>query len=148
MSDLHQRLLHQLDRVTALNTRPCQASPPDLPPRSHPSRGAEANAGQPNIPALNMPTEVDPQTASDDLHDRGEPRRQVSKKGLIVYQDNHLNVDCEINDLTATGAKLSLHEDITVPSCFELIILPENTSKRAQVCWRVDRQLGIQFIED
>lgn len=131
-SDLHQRLLHQLDRVKALNTSSFQSSAN----QGHPSRTGETNAEPPHIPALgNGKT-------------RDEIRPQVQKTGSISYAGGDLDVACEISDLTSSGARLRLAEDVTIPSCFDLTILPGNTSRKAQVCWRDDQELGIQFIEE
>ena len=131
-SDLHQRLLHQLDRVRALNTSSADA----LPQQAHASRTVDTDAGGPHIPALS------------DGKNRHEPRQQVNKTGSISYMGGDLNVECEISDLTASGAKLRLGDDVTVPSCFDLTILPDNATKKAQVCWRDNQELGIQFIEE
>lgn len=130
-SDLHQRLLHQLDRVKALNTHGANS----LPQKAHASRSADANAAHPHIPAVN------------DGKSRNEHREQVQRTGSISYMGGDLNVQCQISDLTSSGARLSIADDVTVPSCFDLRILPDNTMKKAQVCWRNNQELGIQFIQ-
>ena len=86
--------------------------------------------------------------ALSDGKSRHEHREQVHKTGSISYIGGDLNVECEISDLTTSGAKLSIGDDVTIPSCFDLTILPDNTSRKAQVCWRDNKQLGIQFIEE
>lgn len=132
MSDLHQRLLHQLDRVKALNT----PSADSLPQKAHASRTVDVSTEPPHIPAMS------------DGKSRHEHRHQVHKTGSISYAGGDLNVECEISDLTSSGARLRLGNDVTIPSCFDLTILPDNTSKKAQVCWRNNQELGIQFIEE
>ncbi len=131
-SDLHQRLLHQLDRVKALNTPSYESSAK----QGHSSRTGETNAEPPHIPTLS------------DGKIRDEARPQVHKTGSISYAGGDLDVECEISDLTSSGARLRLADDITIPSCFDLTILPDKTSRKAQVCWRDDQELGIQFIEE
>jgi hypothetical protein len=150
-TDLHQRMLHQLDRVKALNASARGTPPQGVEKKPHVSQGADAPAEQPHIPDIkDDKPDVGTQAATVDDHDddRSEPRQQVNQKGLIVYAGQEADVECEIRDLTQAGAKLWLGADVTVPSCFDLTILPENTSKKAQVCWRDDRQLGIQFIAE
>ena len=131
-SDLHQRLLHQLDRVKALNT----LSANSLPQSAHASRSVDAGAEHPLIPAMN------------DGQSRHEHREQVHKTGSISYIGGDLNVQCEISDLTSSGARLSIADDVTIPSCFDLRILPDNAVKKAQVCWRDNQELGIRFIQE
>ncbi|MEO9875684.1 MAG: PilZ domain-containing protein [Anderseniella sp.] len=148
-TDLHQRMLHQLDRVKALNATARGTPPQGAEQKAHVSQRADAPAEQPHIPAIkDEKPDVGTHTAIDDDNDddRSEPRQEVNQKGLIVYAGQEGDVECEVMDLTPAGAKLCLGADVTVPSCFDLTILPENTSKKAQVCWRDDRELGIQFI--
>lgn len=130
-SDLHQRLLHQLDRMKAINARSDDRSLE----KSHPSQSNDPNAVQPHIPAMS------------DGKSRQVQRHQVQKTGSISYAGGDLNVECEIRDLTSSGAKLRLGSDVTIPSCFDLTVLPDNTTKKAQVCWRDNQELGIQFLE-
>ena len=131
-SDLHQRLLHQLARMKAINARTADTSV-DKPVET--SAGDRDHA-QPHIPDLS------------DGKSRVEHRQQVHKKGLISYVGGDLKVECEIRDLTSSGAKLRLTDDITIPSCFDLTVLPEETARKAQVCWRDNEELGIRFIEE
>lgn len=148
-TDLHQRMLHQLDRVKALNTSAPGDPPQGAEPKPHVSQAADAPAEQPNIPAINdqQPVVEQQATFSDDDDDRNEPRPEVLQQGLIAYPGLDQGLQCDIRDLTSAGAKLRLADDVTVPSCFTLTVLPENTSRSAQVCWRDEQELGIQFIE-
>ncbi|MEM7636161.1 MAG: PilZ domain-containing protein [Pseudomonadota bacterium] len=148
-TDLHQRMLHQLDRVKALNTSPGGTPPQGAEQNPHVSQRADASAEQPHIPAItDEQTNVVPQeTFTDDDDDRGEPRPEVQQHGLVIFAGHEQGMACEIMDLTQAGARLRLAEDVTVPSCFQLTIQPENTAKTAQVCWRNDQELGIQFID-
>lgn len=129
-SDLHQRLLHQLDRVKAMNA----GSAAGAPKKAHASQSDDSNTVPPHIPAMS------------DGKSRHEQRAQVQKTGSISYAGGDLNVECEVCDLTESGARLRLGDDVTIPSCFDLTILPDNTSRKAQVCWRDNQELGIQFI--
>ena len=146
MTDLHQRLMHQLDRVKALNTSPSDVSRSHQPARPHPSRAPGADDGQLHIPALNTEAEVDQQTITDTRHDPDEQIPDETTSGLIIYSGDEPGVPCEISDLTATGARLHLADDITVPSCFQFSIQPDGAVKQAQVCWRGNRELGVRFI--
>jgi len=148
-TDLHQRMLHQLDRVKALNRHKATSAAQDAEPKTHVSQRADAPEQQPHIPAMQdeAPDAKPPETFNDDDDDRSEPRPEVSQQGLVVFSGAEKGLACDIMDLTSAGAKLRLADEVTVPSCFELTIQPENTVKTAQVCWRDERELGIQFIE-
>ncbi len=147
-TDLHQRMLHQLDRVKALNTSGGAPPAESVEPQPHAVQHAGALDDQPHIPAINeeMP-EAEPQEVfTDEDDDRSEPRPEVNRQGLVVFAGQEKGLECEIMDLTTAGARLRLADDVTVPSCFELTVQPENTAKTAQVCWRNERDLGIQFV--
>ena len=118
-TDLHQRMLHQLDRVKAMNTSPSSRSPQGVEQKAHVSQLAGTDGDQPHIPAVNDAAPgVEPQAGLNvDIEDRSEPRERVHQQGLVVYSGQEQGVACEIRDLTSAGAKLRLGDDVTVPSC-------------------------------
>ena len=81
-TDLHQRMLHQLDRVKALNTSPSDYPPWGEEQKPHVSQRAGEPAEQPHIPAINdEKPNVEPQaTFSDEDDDRSEPRQKVHQQ--------------------------------------------------------------------
>ncbi|MEM9473093.1 MAG: PilZ domain-containing protein [Pseudomonadota bacterium] len=147
-TDLHQRMLHQLDRVKALNTSRAAAPAESVEQQSHAVQHADTSEAQPHIPAINeeMPDAERQEVFTDEDDDRSEPRPEVNQHGLVVFAGQERGLECEVMDLTTAGARLRLADDVTVPSCFELTIQPENTAQTAQVCWRNERDLGIQFV--
>ena len=79
---------------------------------------------------------------------RGETRQKVLRRGKISWQNGNFEIECQVRDLSTTGAKLRLAGDVTTPSCFSITIYPEKIIKMAQVCWRDNLTLGVRFIED
>jgi hypothetical protein len=109
-------------------------------------------------PEIHIP-EVDPREpepgfveavdeAGDDFESRGEARQKVLRRGKITWQSGNFEIECQVRDLSTTGAKLRMAGDVTTPSCFTITIYPEKITKMAQVCWRDELTLGVQFIED
>ncbi len=128
-----------------------RGAPPaeSVEPQPHAVQHLDTPEAQPHIPAINeeMPDAEPQEVFTDEDDDRSEPRPEVNQHGLVVFAGQEKGLECEVMDLTTAGARLRLADDVTVPSCFELTVQPENTSKTAQVCWRNGRDLGIQFVD-
>ena len=62
--------------------------------------------------------------------------------------DNWTNIDCQIRDVSETGAKLLCDSALNIPEEFRLVQLSENTIRGAKVVWRKSQSLGINFTSD
>lgn len=152
-SDLHQRMLHLLDRAKAMSgpsTAARTVGPSQQPPASLQN---ESSAYIPDVaPATGVDEPGLPDDpanfASDPADTRTEPRHKVLRKGKITFGNGAFEVECQLRDLNTTGAKLKLSGDVTVPSSFEITIYPEKMTKTAQVCWRDELMLGIRFVDN
>ncbi len=166
-SDLHQRMLHLLDRAKAMSgpnalgqhkpahvaaVGPVEAKPLDWEPDWHNTvpdlMKAEINGSdsQPGDPLIEPIDDTGLPHSSEQV--RQEPRHKVLRKGKITYSNGNFEVECQVRDINSTGAKLKLAGDVTVPSCFQLTIYPEKVTRAAQVCWRNDLVIGIRFLDD
>ncbi len=58
------------------------------------------------------------------------------------------DIDCQIKDLSDTGARLYVDSKTFLPEQFELRIPKKNVSRVAQVRWRNGTLVGVQFILD
>ena len=112
-----------------------------------PAAGLAAEAGT-HIPDMSVQFQPgDPEAELlDELNARGEVRQKVLRRGKITYQN--FEIECQVRDLSSTGAKLRLAGDVTVPSCVKLTILPEKITRMVQVCWRDELLLGVRFMDD
>lgn len=183
-SDLHQRMLHLLDRAKTMSAArrpgvaPASHAPlrPDEPaytehsgmseirpmqppvdygppgggepsPRPDTHAAATAHVEVPDLMDDTAPVEFQPETASDDGNTRTEQRQKVLRRGKITWQNGNFEIECQVRDLSSTGAKLKLAGDVTVPSCFTLVIMPEKITRMVQVCWREELTLGVRFID-
>ena len=187
-TDLHQRMLHLLDRAKTMSagdraatrpaasaitsaspslplSRPAMTEPAPMAPPVHYGTPSDSGSsamlqGHPagQAPEIHIP-EVAPREpeasdvqagdeAANGAEDRGEARQKVLRRGKITWQSGNFEIECQVRDLSTTGAKLRLAGDVTTPSCFSIIIYPEKITKMAQVCWRDELTLGVQFIND
>lgn len=152
-SDLHQRMLHLLDRAKAMSG-PSVPARPNVPSQQSPSSLQDEST--PHIPDVAPATQIDEPGLPDDTasfasepaDSRTEARHKVLRKGKITFGNGAFEVECQLRDLNSTGAKLKLSGDVTVPSSFDITIYPDKMTKTAQVCWRDELMLGIRFIDN
>jgi two-component system cell cycle response regulator len=77
---------------------------------------------------------------------RGAARRRVLKPGKIMRVDNQSLVDCQMRDVSDTGARLRCADQASVPKEFYLIFPADGMKCLARVMWRRGDELGIHFI--
>jgi hypothetical protein len=65
-----------------------------------------------------------------------------------VFQDGRSAIDCQIRNISATGALLSLSETLSLPPVFELEIPMRQTKWRAVLRWRSQQAAGVQFLDE
>ncbi|MDB5650150.1 MAG: type pilus assembly PilZ, partial [Hyphomicrobiales bacterium] len=64
-----------------------------------------------------------------------------------VFNNGQSTMDCQVRNLSATGAKLSLSESVGLPSVFTLEIPSRQKSYRAELRWRSGESVGVEFVE-
>lgn len=76
---------------------------------------------------------------------RASPRRVVNCPGSIVCATSTEPVDCLIADISDGGARLVAPAGL--PEEFALIVKDgTNASQRCRVAWRLDDEIGVEFI--
>ena len=76
---------------------------------------------------------------------RRELRRRVLLSGKVVHSLGELTVNCAIQDLSATGARVRLPDDTLVGDPIYLINMSHGVAWRARVAWRRENRLGLEF---
>ena len=81
------------------------------------------------------------------VDDQREPgRKRVYLRGILAYGNNgEYSLECLIQDLSTTGAKISLKKNEFIPKHFFLIDLQGATAYEAVVMWIRVRQTIPQF---
>jgi PilZ domain len=87
---------------------------------------------------------ADTAVATTDDQRRAAKRQRVLKAGKIVL-DNLTSIACTIRDVSETGAKVRVDESNAVPHKFRLVILADNTIRDAQIAWKRDGEIGVNF---
>ncbi len=72
-------------------------------------------------------------------------RQKVLKSGKILVPGNLSVVDCTIRDISESGARLVVGDQMAVPGEFRFVVLMDNTIRDAKVVWRRGGLIGITF---
>jgi len=76
---------------------------------------------------------------------RGNRRQRVLKKGLIVFDNGHASVGCQILDISERGAKLYPADVLSCP-CEFMLNIQATESRQCEVMWRKGSVLGVRFV--
>ena len=76
---------------------------------------------------------------------RGEFRRAVEMSGVCEFSNTQERLECNVVDITNSGAQLKLPDAEAVPDQFKLYVLPLNTILDCRVTWREESRLGVSF---
>ena len=88
-----------------------------------------------------------PAPAENAEEHRVAQRDRVLKAAKIVLEDWG-TVDCQVRDISATGAKIRVESTASVPHKFRLLIIVDNTIRPVQVAWKRHNTLGVTFLSE
>lgn len=81
-----------------------------------------------------------------------ESRKQERARAIlgahIVFNNRNSTIDCQIRNISRTGAKLVLSSSVTLPEEFDIDVPQKGRSYRARLCWRDEVSAGIEFVLD
>lgn len=66
----------------------------------------------------------------------------------VNFYEGSSSADCQIKDLSSTGARLSISAAVALPRDFLLEIPSLNHTHKAALRWRIGELAGVQFIDD
>ena len=79
---------------------------------------------------------------------RIEHRERVLRRGRIILGDGFSTIDCVIRDISAHGARFTVHEGIAVPRTLSLSILDTGRTHQAIRRWQRGPSIGVEFTGD
>jgi len=75
------------------------------------------------------------------------PRHRTLKSGRISFADGNRAVECQIRNLSATGAQLVVPMTIILPRNFILVDMHGDTRRAAEYVWRRGDRMGVRFTD-
>jgi PilZ domain len=80
---------------------------------------------------------------------RKAKRRAVRLAGKIYSRHGEPIVDCEMRDISATGAQLALRQEIELPREFLLSLsLGGHVQRRCRKAWQFSILVGVKFADE
>jgi hypothetical protein len=71
-------------------------------------------------------------------------RQRVLKSAKIVL-DNWRALDCQLRDVSATGARIKIANTTEVPDLFRLYTATDNMIRDVKLAWRRHNEVGVIF---
>lgn len=73
------------------------------------------------------------------------PRVRTFLKGVVLYDNRRVSIDCTIRDLSHSGARLVFATMVAIPDQFELQIPQKGQVMQARVRRREGLEIGVSF---
>lgn len=78
---------------------------------------------------------------------RGTTRHDVTYRSWLKYGVDPVLVPCRMNDISATGARVSVQASAEVPDIFVLQLSQTGRTYRpCRVAWRTEDEIGVEFL--
>ena len=77
---------------------------------------------------------------------RTSARQRTVMRGCIYYDKRSAAADCLVRDVSDSGARLELSENVVIPDLIELYIPKKEETYHARVLWRHDNEVGVAYV--
>ena len=83
----------------------------------------------------------------------GENNRRATRtrvlKTVKIYRLNGAHaVDCQVRDISETGARIVIKDQLALPNEFKFVVPSEDSTRIAKVVWRKGDLAGIVFLSE
>jgi hypothetical protein len=97
-------------------------------------------------------TVIDGANVSAEDDDKSAEARRAMRirtflQARISYGDGAMSIACTVNQLSDTGARITLPTSCALPELFDLAIPQRGVVRKAKFVWRKDDQLGVDFLD-
>jgi hypothetical protein len=76
-----------------------------------------------------------------------ETRKSLRQPGWITFDGGFAARQCVVEDLSATGAKVTLDDPNTLPTKLRLAFARDaRTGRKCEVVWRRGKSVGVKFV--
>ncbi len=76
-----------------------------------------------------------------------EPRKSLRQSGWITFEGGFAARPCVVQDLSASGAKITIEDTNSLPARLRLAFSRDaRTGRSCEVVWRRGKTVGIKFV--
>jgi PilZ domain len=83
-----------------------------------------------------------------DAESRVAKRLRVLKSAKIIFNFNSSVIDCQVRDMSATGARIVTGNADLLPDAVRFLLTQDNVIRDANVVWRRGELVGLHFTSD
>jgi PilZ domain-containing protein len=76
---------------------------------------------------------------------RDFPRARTFLKAEISFHNNPSRLSCIVKDMSGTGARISISENVPLPATFNLYLPKQHQPVEAHIQWRRGDMIGVRF---
>ena len=66
----------------------------------------------------------------------------------IIFNNRNSTVDCQIRNISKSGARLAISNTFTLPEEFDIEVPQKGRTYRARLCWRDEQSAGVEVVLD
>jgi len=85
------------------------------------------------------------QTIEEAIDRRRFPRRKLYAQGTIQPHDGGGNIQCILEDVSISGARLCLDSATALPPFFGLVVPAERIERNCMLAWTKGERVGVRF---
>jgi len=76
-----------------------------------------------------------------------DPRKSLRQPGWVTFEGGFATRQCIVEDLSASGAKITIEEPVVLPASFRLAFARDaRTGRNCAVVWRRGQTVGVKFV--
>ncbi len=76
-----------------------------------------------------------------------DPRKSLRQPGWITFEGGFATRQCIVEDLSASGAKITTEEPVVLPASFRVAFARDaRTGRNCDVVWRRGQTVGVKFV--
>ena len=78
---------------------------------------------------------------------RSKGRSRAMLGAHIIYNNKKSTLDCQIRNISETGARLAMSETVALPDEFELQVPHRARTYKARLRWRTGDSVGVELLD-
>ena len=76
-----------------------------------------------------------------------DPRKSLRQPGWVTFEGGFATRQCIVEDLSASGAKITTEEPVVLPASFRVAFARDaRTGRNCDVVWRRNQTVGVKFV--
>ena len=79
---------------------------------------------------------------------RTSERKRTMLGAHIIFNNRNSTMDCQVRNISPTGARLALSDTVALPEEFDLHVPQKGKTYKAKLRWRNKDSIGVELVAD